>query len=650
MTGLGELLRQQQAGIAEDLVRRQFAARPALERRFGPVGRGKCVQDASDHLAYLADAMNAGDPALFTGHVDWARVMLGTRGVPTEDLMGYLELTGTVVSEWLGGAAGALATAYLGAGRTRLTSVPADLPTCLPGDAPHAELTRAYLAALLNGERHLASRMILDAVSSGVPVKEIYQHVFQPAQYEVGRLWQLNEVSVAQEHYCTAATQLIMSQLYPHVFASEKGAGTLVATCVEGDLHEIGMRMVADFFEIDGWTTFYLGANMPAEAVVDTVVQRRAQVLGISATISLHLRAVEELIAKVRARAECRDVRILVGGYPFLVAPELWRSLGADGWAPNAQEATALANRLVVSAPSPSAPGGNTGEPSPIDIEQTNWRGAGHGEGVPDLERAARDRDLYNDLSRLNNELASLEREMVRKNVELEKLNAQKNRILGMAAHDLRSPLGVIQSYSEFLEEEASDVLSPEQREFVAIIKSTSQFMLRMVTDILDVTAIEAGQLQLDRQPADLARLVRHDVTLNAVLASRKEIAVELDPLPALPPIPLDAGKIEQVLNNLITNAVKFSQRGSTVRVRLTQSAEFVTVAVSDQGQGIPEADFSKLFKPFGKASVRSTDGEQSTGLGLAIARNIVEGHGGRIWLESEVGKGSTFFFTLPLV
>jgi methanogenic corrinoid protein MtbC1 len=259
----------------------------------------------------------------------------------------HLEFTRAVVVEALTDEAGALAVEYLEAGLARLPSVPADLPTCLLAEAPRAELAREYLSALLQGERHRASRMILAAVAASVPVKEIYLNVFQPAQYEVGRLWQVNEISVAQEHYCTAATQLIMSQLYPHIFASEKGSGTLVATCVAGDLHEIGVRMVTDFFEMDGWNTYYLGASTPAQAVVDTVVQRHAQVLGISATISFHLHAVREMIQRVRAHAACRNVRILVGGYPFLAAPELWRKLGADGCAPNAQEAITLAARLI---------------------------------------------------------------------------------------------------------------------------------------------------------------------------------------------------------------------------------------------------------------------------------------------------------------
>ena len=270
-----------------------------------------------------------------------------------------------------------------------------------------------------------------------------------------------------------------------------------------------------------------------------------------------------------------------------------------------------------------------------------------------DLKPGARratgiDRDLYEDLSRLNNELSTLQREMFKKNLELERLNQQKNRIVGMAAHDLRTPLGVILGYSEFLEAETAGLLSVEQREFISVIKTTSEFMLRMVTDILDVTAIESGLLQLDRRLTDVAHLVAHSVKLNGVIASRKKISVELDSVWVPELILLDAGKIGQVLNNLIGNAVKFSHGGSHVQVRVTGSDRSVTITVQDDGQGIPAADLPKLFKPFGRASVQSTGGEKSTGLGLAIVRRIVEGHGGRVWLESEVGKGSTFSFTLP--
>jgi MerR family transcriptional regulator, light-induced transcriptional regulator len=237
---------------------------------------------------------------------------------------------------------------YISARLSQPPSLTTELQTYLEAGAPHGELAIRYLTALLDGQRHVASQMILEAVAGGVGVGEIYEHVFQLAQYEVGRLWVLNEVSIAQEHYCTAATQLIMSQLYPYVFASEKRGLTLVATCVAGDYHEVGVRMVTDLFEMDGWSTFYLGANTPPGVVLDTVAQQNADVLAVSVTLSAHVEAVAVLIDGARGRADCKDVKILVGGGPFRVAPDLWKSLGADGCAGSAREGIALAERWMV--------------------------------------------------------------------------------------------------------------------------------------------------------------------------------------------------------------------------------------------------------------------------------------------------------------
>jgi methanogenic corrinoid protein MtbC1 len=208
-------------------------------------------------------------------------------------------------------------------------------------------LAQRYLDALLQGERHAANDMILDTVEQGTSIRNIYLYVFQPAQREVGRLWQTNQISVAQEHYITAATQLIMSQLYPRIFSSEKSGLRLVATCVGGELHEVGIRMVADFFEMEGWDTTYLGANTPTAGVLDMLADRQADVLAISATMTPHVSAVAELIASVRASDAGHEVRIMVGGYPFNLSPDLWRRLGADACAQDAQQAVLVANRLA---------------------------------------------------------------------------------------------------------------------------------------------------------------------------------------------------------------------------------------------------------------------------------------------------------------
>lgn len=215
------------------------------------------------------------------------------------------------------------------------------------GESPRADLAAAYLDALLVGERHRASQLVLDAVEEGTSVKEIYLNVFQPCQREIGRLWQRNEVSVAEEHYVTAATQLIMSQLYPRIFSARKTGRRLVATCVGGELHEIGVRMVADFFEMEGWDTYYLGANTPTDSVLETLESRQPDLLGISATITFNLDGVIDLVRKVRSADIGDGLHILVGGRPFNQAKGLWERVGADAYALDAQEAIQKAEELL---------------------------------------------------------------------------------------------------------------------------------------------------------------------------------------------------------------------------------------------------------------------------------------------------------------
>ena len=337
----------QRTEIAGALVEREFARHPELAERYGKIGREKSLQDAGYHVSFLAQALALNNRAVFVDYIAWVKVMLSQRKVLAADLAFHLECLAGVLREKLPAESGALAAEFVLAAVQAMPAMPDDLPTFLHVGEPMSPLAHQYFAALRRGERHLASKLVLAAVAAGTPVKEIYLHVFQPAQYEIGRLWQTNRISVAQEHYCTAATQLIMSQLYPHVFATAKNGRTLVATCVAGDLHEIGVRMVADFFEMEGWNTFYLGANTPHSSVIATIVECRAEVLAISATISYHVEAVRDLISAVRRDPAVSHVKILAGGYPFNQDPELWRKVGADGSASDAQQAIALANEIV---------------------------------------------------------------------------------------------------------------------------------------------------------------------------------------------------------------------------------------------------------------------------------------------------------------
>lgn len=292
------------------------------------------------HLDYLGESLAMVQPILFTDYLEWAR--LG--GVHLGET---LECLAEALQVHLATPEADSALEYVKAGLQQLTSSPRKVESFLRPDQPLGELAGKYWTNLLAGERHVASRLITEAVAGGVLVEDVYLQVFQPCQRELGRLWHLGEISVAQEHYCTAATQLIMSQLYPYLFAGERIGRTLVATCIAGDLHEVGVRFVADMFELKGWDTFYLGASTPLDGIVQSVREHKADVLAISITYTPNLRQVKELIRRLRAEPDCSNLKILVGGLPFNVAPSMWREIGADGWAQDALAAVELGNRLI---------------------------------------------------------------------------------------------------------------------------------------------------------------------------------------------------------------------------------------------------------------------------------------------------------------
>lgn len=259
------------------------------------------------------------------------------------------------------------------------------------------------------------------------------------------------------------------------------------------------------------------------------------------------------------------------------------------------------------------------------------------------------DARIFAAIAGLNSDLANTQRELARKNAELDAAVREKNQILGMAAHDLRNPLGVIVGMVDLLVEELGESLSAENRQLLTGVAASADYMRGLVDDMLDYSKINAGRLELQLQPVDIAELIRDNLAFNSILANKKgsKLCFEGDARPLV--LQIDSRRIQQVLNNLISNALKFSATGTTITVTVRRSGDEVTIAIADQGQGIAADERSKLFKPFSLTRTRSTANEKSTGLGLAIVRRIVEAHGGHIRLESQVGQGSTFFVSLPL-
>ncbi|PLX10428.1 MAG: hypothetical protein C0598_10420 [Marinilabiliales bacterium] len=256
------------------------------------------------------------------------------------------------------------------------------------------------------------------------------------------------------------------------------------------------------------------------------------------------------------------------------------------------------------------------------------------------------DEDVLNELSQVNNQLANVQRELSKKNVELNKLNQLKNHFLGMAAHDLRNPLGHIYNYAELVEND-SDNLTDMQLQFIGVIKSQSLFMLNLVEELLDVSSIESGEVVLDLQGVNIVEFIRTNIHMNKHLANKKSIKINFNPSGREIFIKIDQKKIDQVLNNLLTNAIKYSEQNTEINVEVKDIDSLVQICIRDQGLGIPDDEINNIFKPFNTTSNVSTGGEQSTGLGLFISKRIIESHKGKIWVKSEVGKGSEFYFTL---
>lgn len=335
------------ADILETLSGLLAASAPQVDDAEDSGGQDLLPRVAGHLLVELQRAVSWEKPAVLLDCVAWAKAVLVQSGVPDATLPFLLETVAAEVCRRFPDGIGRQASGLVLGAEQALPDLPDRQPGFLHPGAPLSPLAMLYSRALLRGDRDLASRLVLQAVEQGTPVKDIYRHVFQTAQHEIGRLWQINQISVAEEHYSTAATQLIMSQLYPYVFSGAKIGRTIVAVCVSGDLHELGARMVADFFEIEGWDSYYTGASTPTAGVLQAVVDRRADMLAISATITHHVPDVKHLIGLVRGNQACEHVKIIVGGYPFNRQPDLWRRVGADGSGPDAETAVSLANDLV---------------------------------------------------------------------------------------------------------------------------------------------------------------------------------------------------------------------------------------------------------------------------------------------------------------
>ena len=234
------------------------------------------------------------------------------------------------------------------------------------------------------------------------------------------------------------------------------------------------------------------------------------------------------------------------------------------------------------------------------------------------------------------------------KSLEIDRLTRDNARLLAIAVHDLRLPVATIQIYSELLAEGIGGTASPELIEWISSIQTASEFVLRLLDETTDLAIMESGTAQLHATPAILASIVAKSVTMSRPRAARKQIHLNLVQYGEPRPVLVDRIKMTKVFNNLIENAIKYCQPGARIEARVWRVEDRVVVSVEDNGPGIEPTDLKTLFTPFQRTRARALSEEHSAGLGLAIAKHLVDLHGGQISVRSEIGVGTTFCVSLP--
>ncbi|HEX2224833.1 MAG TPA: cobalamin-dependent protein [Thermoanaerobaculia bacterium] len=327
--------------MAEAVTAEFFQRHPDWADRYGERGFELGVQDARFHLGFLAGALAGGDPEAFGEYVGWTRRVLEARGISSPFLRENLEqIEAALLAALPAEDQESLRAAFQAGYRVLNRAAGGESGQAAPAEA--GAVSRVYLQAILKGDRQAALGVAREALREMESLPRLYLEVIEPAQHEVGRLWETNVITVAEEHMATAVTQFVMAQCFPLLERTSPCHGKMVLTGVEEELHQVGANMVADVLESFGWDVRFLGTNLPHKGILQVIREHQPDWVGISATTLLSLPRVSRLIAEIRTTFPENPPRVVVGGSAFRFSPQAWREVGADAVGTNLQEAIAL--------------------------------------------------------------------------------------------------------------------------------------------------------------------------------------------------------------------------------------------------------------------------------------------------------------------
>jgi methanogenic corrinoid protein MtbC1 len=314
---------------------------PEVYARFGAKGRAACAEDLGFHLDFLQPALETGEIAPFLAYLGWLVQVLSSRGVPHRSIEQSLDDLAEFFAGRLG-AHGATVAAALAAGKAALRQGIVAPTYDRPCPTPCDEAV-PYAGVALQGRHTEAMALLEGALAREQSLPQVMVHVIQPAMYEVGRRWQDNSASAAQERLATALSQTWMAKARASAVAAPDNGLRALFSCMAGNHHTLGLRMVADAFELDGWSTYYLGADTSLDALVAKVGQIRPHLVGLSASLPQHLRGLRVAVAGLRAALGDECPSIVVGGLVFNQFPQLAPWAGAEMLGADAVTAAAAA-------------------------------------------------------------------------------------------------------------------------------------------------------------------------------------------------------------------------------------------------------------------------------------------------------------------